>query len=801
MIKSYLKIAWRNLWNHKIFTLINIFGLSMGVAFTMLIGSYVWSELQVNRQLRNADNQYIILSKWKNPNMGPEFVSVAQLTRALKEEYPGLVVNYYNSTPAFTNISNGNKHFREGIEIGDSTLLNIYGFKLLYGDAKSALHDPFTVVITAETAEKYFGKTDVTGQFLTFEDFTGHKLNFMVTGVLDQLSENTITTADGYHEVNFFINASTAKYFQRDLDGWYNRSAVEHIELRKGAAPAAVERAIKDLLKRHSSDDINQNLTPHLMLLKQYYLQVNNGLIAKMIWTLSCIALFILLMAIVNFVNICIGRSSGRMKEIGVRKVLGGKRKQLIRQFLIESILIVSMATLSAMGIYFIASPYFGALLGKKIMGLFAFPAYFIIIPFAFALLTGLIAGIYPALVLSALKTIDSLKGKLTSISQNVMSRKILVAFQFITATVVFIGAIIISQQIDLFFNSDLGYNKDYVVYAQVPRDWSLKGEQKMEAITKQFAQMPQLRNVTLSWELPADIDWENGGAVYRKGASPLQATTSLHLSTDNQFAATYSIPVKAGSFFKPIVTENDSSQAVINETELKALGWRNLGDAVGQNIIFMGDLFTIAGVIADFHFGSMQEHIQPTIFTNVNYSTHYRYLSFKLNGGDMAAKLAMLQTKWNELMPGEPFAWSFMDDALKKVYSSEIQLKKAAYIAAALAIVIVLLGVLGLVSLSMQRRTREIGIRKVLGAPITGIISLFLKDFLSIVFVACLIACPLAYTLMNNWLNNYAYRIVISFFPFIISLIVLIIITTLLIVAQTTKAALANPVKSLRSE
>lgn len=802
MLKNYIKIAWRNLWRHGGFSLINIGGLSVGIVFTLLIGAYVWDELRVNRDLKNADDQYIILSKWKTPNMGLEFTSVAQLSKALREGSPSLVVNSYNSTPAFTIVSNGKSHFREGLQFGDSTMLNMFGFKLLHGDPQTVFRAPSSVLVSSRAAIKYFGKTAVIGQSLSFEDYKGHKKDFMITGVLAEQPENTVTKIELYHDVDFFFSSLDSKYLRRSAEGWNNTSVVGYVQLRKGANPAAVEPVMRDLLRKNASPDIYNNLVPYLMPLKKYHLQVNNGLVNKMIWTLSCIAFFVLAMAVINFVNIYIGRSASRMKEIGVRKVIGGMRKQLIYQFLTEAVFMAVLATALALIIYIVVSPYFGDLIGKRITGLFSFPVYFIIIPVLFSLLIGLLAGIYPALILSGLKSIDSLKGGSKTVEHSVLSRKVLVAFQFTTAAVVFISVIIISQQVNLFFKGDLGYNKDFVIYAQVPRDWSPKGVEKMEAIGRQFTRMPQVSNASLSWEIPANIDWEMQAAVYRQGDNPSQAVASKHLTDDNQFAQTYNIPVIAGTFFKPIITEDDSSQVVINETEAKALGWKNPQNAVGQNVTGMGDVFTITGVVSDFHFGSMQERIQPLIFTNVNYSKSYRYMSFKLRGGgDLIKSIGAVQAKWNELMPGEPFAWSFIDDALKKIYAGEIRLKQAATLAAVLAFVIVLLGLLGLVSLNIQKRTKEIGIRKVLGLPVAGIISLFLKEFLIIIAMACLAACPLAYIIMNRWLSDYAYRISISIFPFIISMGTITFITTILIIMQTARAASVNPVKSLRSE
>jgi len=801
MLKSYIKIAWRNLWKNKAFSIINIFGLSIGIAFSLLIGAYVWGELQVNRQLKDADNQYIILSKWKDPNMGFEIGSSAAMPKALVETYPGLVVNYFHDDLVTSNVSNGDKHFRENLQIGDSTMFKMYGFKLAYGNANTALNDPFSVVITTNMALKYFGKTDVVGQAINFESFSGDKHDFMVTGVLPPLPQNSVTELTKWRS-EFFFNVNSSKYFKRSLDGWDNTGLQCYVELKPGIIPQQVEAAMRSLLVKNASPQVAKNLIPYLVPLKDYNQEANGGVVKKMTYTLSCIALFILLMAIINFVNICIGRASGRMKEMGIRKVMGSLRKQLIWQFLAESTLIAMIATLVALGIYLLARPFFSNVLGKEISGLFSFPLYFIPLPFMVALLVGLLAGIYPALVLSALKAVDSLKGKLSSVKESVLFRKTLVAFQFTIAAIVFIGAIVISQQISLFFSKNLGYNKDYVIYSQVPRDWSPKGVQKMEAIRYQLSQMHQVGSITLSYVIP---DGANGGnyQVYRQGANPSQTIVAQGLTVDNQYASTYNIPLKAGQFFKPVFNLADSSDVVINETEAKALGFKNDDEAIGQKIMSPGYPVAsiIRGVTADFHFGSMQDKILPITFNNVNYSTYYRYFSIKLKPGDIQENLSALQKRWAELMPGAPFEYKFMDDALKQLYATELQLKKAAYIATVLALIIVLLGVLGLVSLSVQKRTKEIGIRKVLGSSVAGITSLFLKDFLGVIMIAGVIACPLAYLIMQKWLSGYAYRISISFSPFVFSIALLTIITAVLIMLQTIKAAFANPVKSLRSE
>ena len=804
MLKSYIKIAWRNLWKHKVFSLINILGLSIGIAFTLLIGAYVWGQLQVNHQLKNANNQYIILSKWKDPNLGNDITSIADLPKSLADNYPNLVANYYHFDGVSTNVSKGDMHYREAIQLGDSTLLKMYGFKLLDGDARTALNDPFAVVITQKMALKYFGKTEVAGQTLSFESMHGDHHDFMITGVLAPIGKNSVTDLIAGSGSEFFFPAAAAKYFNRTLTGWVNAGTVDYLELKAGVDPKTVDRAIASLMQKLEPDQvIRTSLTPYLVNLQDYSMTANGGLVKKMTRTLSGIAFFILLMAIINFVNICVGRASGRMREMGIRKVMGGLRKQLIGQFLAESTLMVAIATAIALIIYLIARPYFSDILGSDLAGLFNFPLYLPLVLVLFVLLIGMIAGIYPALVLSALKSVDSLKGKLSSVKESVAFRKTLVAFQFLTAGTVLIGAIIISKQVNLFFNGNLGYDKNYIVYAQVPRDWTPQGVNKIENIRQQLLQMPQVSNATLSYEIP---DGHNGGnyLVYPQ-SNKTHIISVTGMVTDGNYTAVYNIPLKAGTFLNRTYSPADSVQIAVNQSQAAALGWRNPADAVGQKVIIPAysntEPYTICGVTADFVFGSMRTQTGPVTFMNVYKTNLYRYFSIKLKPGNLQGSIAALQKKWGELLPGAPFEYHFMDDALGKLYSNEIHLKKAAYIATGLAMVIVLLGVLGLISLGIQKRTKEIGIRKVLGATVTSIVGMLSSDFLKLVAIAALIAFPIGWYAMNSWLQGFAYRTSINWWVFVIAGVLSVFITIATVSFRAIKAALMNPVNSLRSE
>jgi putative ABC transport system permease protein len=799
MLKHYLKIAWRNIVKTPFYSFINVFGLSIGMAFAFLIGAFLWSELQINKNLQNAGRQYIIQSKWKNPDMGLSFTTLGPLAKSLKEHYPDLVANYYRWDGVTSIVSRGENHFREGLQMGDSTFLSMYGFSLIEGNPATALRDPYSVVITAEKAIKYFRRTDVVGQTLTIESFSGTKHDFRITGVLNKPAENSVTYINDNNDNQIYIASRDSAFFGRSMENWTAIHIVNYIELQKGVDPKDLEKPIRHLVKMNAPERISANIQPYLVSLNDFYLNNNNGLVKKMLFTLSMIALFILIMTIINFINISIARSSARMKEIGLRKVLGGIKKQVVLQFLTESVILVLLATGFALFIYQLSRDYLTTVLGKQIPPLSAFPIYFIFIPLAAVFAVGALAGLYPALALSSLKAVDALKGKLKSIKENIALRKVLVAFQFGTATMAFIGVIIISQQVSLFFSKDLGYNKEFLLSAQVPRDWSLKGVAKMEMIRSEFALLPQVKSVTLSYEVP---NGNNGGPlmIYKAGQDSTSAIVSGNLIADKDYAATFGIPLAAGTFFDE---RNDSLQLVINETAVRALGWKDPAAAIGQQVRIPGFPFmlSIIGVTKDFHFESMQQPIRSFAFMNVNLSWNYRFLSFKINPGNIGQSIKALRAKWAGLMPGAPFEYTFMDENLQRLYKSEIRLKKASLVATSLAMVIVLLGVLGLISLSVQKRKKEIAIRKVIGSSTKGIMALFLKEFIPVIAIAGLIASPPAYLLMQRWLNDYAYRIHISAVPFIISIFALGILSVLLIGAQTLKASLANPMKALKSE
>ncbi|BAO76517.1 ABC transporter permease [Winogradskyella sp. PG-2] len=801
MLKNYFRIAWGSLKKKRLYTFINVVGLFTGISFTLLIAAFVWQQLQVNTNLKNSNSQYILTSQWKDPNMGVDFATLGRMAERLKDGYPHLIANYYRWDGITSIVSKGDKNFREGIQFGDESLLNMYGFSLLHGNVDTAFKDPFSVVITAERAIKYFGKTNVINETIAIQNFSGDNQQFKITGVLDKTSENTITKLTKQADNGFFIAKNSATYFDRaNLEAWNLPIFLAFLELQPNIFAHQLEEPLNRLIQQHTPETFRNNLKVVPVKLTNYYLNKNNASLKQMLLTLSLVGLFIIIMAMINFINIAISHSGSRLKEIGVRKVLGGQRKQLKFQFLTESFVLVSVSTVLACVLYPFLSQWFAQLVGKELIVLSQFPVYFLLLPLFFIVVISLLVGFYPAFVLSSFKSVDAIKGKLETGMRAVLLRKSLLGFQYVTALVVLIAALLVTQQLDNFFGKGLGYNKDYVVTASVPRDWTPEGVDKMLTIRNEFSKLPSVESVSLSYEIP---NGNNGFqvTVYRAGENPEQAFASQGFVSDDAYFKTYQIPLLAGRFLE--AGETNPQTVVINEKALITYGFKNAEKAIGQQLTIVGDTqpLIVQGVVADFHFESMQQHIKPQVFFSVNSSTNYRFLSFKLKSGDVNKSIAAIQQKWKSLMPSSSFEYKFMDDTLTDLYESEIQFKKATYTSALLSLIIALLGIFGMVSLSIHKRVKEVGIRKVLGASASRISFLFIKEFIVILGVSILVACPLAYLLMDSWLSNYTYRITIGFNPFLIGVLLIGSVTVLLILFQTLKVAITNPIKNLRTE
>ena len=805
MLQNYVKIAIRTLLQRRFYALVTLLGLTVGITFLLLIGNYLRGELAVNQTLRNASRQYLVQSRWKEKAMGMDITTLAPLGPTLKQLYPNLVANFYRFYGVTAIISNGENHFRENIQIGDSTLLAMFSFPLAFGDPKTALLEPNSIVITTATAQKFFGKTDILRQPLTIQTPAGGKQVFTVTGVLQNPPKNSVTALLSLPD-QVFISMRNLSYFtpEAGMRSWQNQYIPTYLELQPGVTANQLTQPIAHALATYAPPSFKQSLAVYLSPLKTYYLHAQNGLVEKMLLTLTIIAVFILLMAVVNFINITMGMSATRLCEIGVRKTLGSLKRQLMGQFLTEALVLTASATVLAMGCHELFRPLFANLLDRPMQPLWYWPPVTLVGLGGLVVLIGLLAGGYPAFVLSSLPSVESLKGKLGgSVQKGTGLRRFLIGFQFTVAICVFVGALVIGRQVSYFFDKNLGYQKEAVLsVASVPRDWSPVGVQRMEGVRQQLTRIPGVENVSFSFEIP-DGRSSGSGQIFRQGRDSSSAITATVMTTDEHFAQTYGLRMQEGQFFHASGEGYDSTRVVVNASAARALGWANPAKAIGQLVRFQSGSYScrVVGIVADFHFGSLHESIKPIIFVHVRANPIYRYFSFKLRPGNLPETVKAIGNEWARLFPDAPFEYSFMDATLQNLYKTEVQLQKASRLATTLALVIVLLGVLGLVSLNVTQRTKEIGIRKVLGATTSGIVALFLKEFVSILLVANVIAWPITYYFLSDWLTHFAYRTSLSWVPFVFVAVALTLLTGLVVSTQAIRAALMNPVKSLRSE
>jgi putative ABC transport system permease protein len=805
MLKHYLIIATRHLTRHKLFSAINIFGLSVGITFSMIIGIYVLEQENVNNNIRNISRQFVIKSKWKQQNMGYEITTLGPLAKTMRDEYPDMINDYYRFDPVTDVVSVGEKHFREDISIGDTTFISMYGFPLLHGNPEQAFVNDQSAVVTQDFAIKFFGKTDVIGEMITIQTpADGMKHDFIISAVLKKLPYNSISNfAVAKTEYQVYLPINNNQYFQGGDkgDNWANIFMVGLVELQKGVLPRDLEKPFAQVLAKYQPGFVKGNLKVELAPLKDYYLKYNNNAVQKMISALSLIALFILVLAIINFININIGTSSYRLKEIGLRKVFGSIKRQLIIQFIAESWLLTFIAAIISIVFYELLLPVFDQLLNTMLDPILQFDLIKITFLLLLVIMVGIISGIYPALILSSSNIVSAVKGKINPAKGGSILRKTLLVVQFSSAIIVFITSLNVSKQVAYFFDKDLGYDKEQVmVISSIPRQWDSAGVVKMENIKAQLLQMPEVKSVSLSDDIPDG----SGGFVDVYPQDGGNFANMLLSVADEDYAKVYGIHIKEGIF---LINENSQyvpGKVVLNETAVKALGWKNA--VVGKTIRLgaaNGQLLRVAGVVKDFHYESLRQAIQPLLIANLNetFTRSYRYFSIKLNTSAINKSINNIQDKWNELFPEAGFEYFFMDDRFQSLYSSELQLKKAAAIATSLNLAIVFLGIFGVVAFTISKREKEIAIRKVLGADMRNILLLFIKDYFTPILIANIIAWPLAFSITNKWLENYVYRIRQDVITYLFVCAFIFITAFILIFVQCHKVATDNPVKNLRAE
>jgi len=806
MLKNYIRIAWRQLTRHKMFSALNVFCLAIGISFCLLIGEYILHETSVNSDLKNIHQQYFLNSDWKIKNTGYVITTVGPLSKELKNKYPSLVANYYRYNPVTNVVSAGDKHFREDVAIGDTTFVSMYGVPVLYGDPKHAFINNSSAVISEEFALKLFGDRNAIGKTVTFTNTTGTMQDYKVSAVLKTKPYNSVDNLVDIKGYAMYIPFEGNDYYPRSganastgEENWSQASTVSYMELQPGVNPDRLIPVMKEMLKLNSPETISKNLVVKLKPLDNYYLSSNNGAVEKSLSILSLVALSILLLAVINFVNIMTGTSSYRIKEIGLRKVFGGRRKQLIFQYLTESIVLTLFAGILSVLLYGIFRPVFNEVLNTNLSPIDEFHIREFLFLTGLVFVTGSVAGIYPALILSGSEMVSSVKGKLSSVDKGVWMRKSLLVLQFTVAIGVFIFSMTISKQVKFFFDTDLGYNKEQLmVITAFPKQWDSVGVLKMESIRDNLMAVSAVKDATVSFEIPERTS-PNQLGVIPQGSKNNQPVSVQTISVDEKFAATFGMQLKEGRFFRDKIGGFVTGEAVINESALKSFGWTTV-EGKKFTIPNVGDV-SVVGVVKDFHLSSLHEMIEPLVFFHVKDGRAYRFLTVKLRPGNLSNSIEAVKAAWKKASPTAPFEYFFMDEKLQSMYQAELQLKKAAGIATGLMLLIVLLGIFGVLTLALTKRIKEIAVRKVLGAELHHIISLFLKQYAGLLLIANLIAWPLSYYYSNRWLEQFAYRIIQPASIYLIAGIFVTTVAFILILCQCLKVAVANPVVSLRSE
>ena len=805
MFKNYFKIAWRSLLKNKGFTAINIGGLALGLAATLLIMFYVVDELSYDRYNENAKRIFRVNEDLKlGDNKVQYAVAMPPLAQTLIKDFPD-VENAARIKKATIIIQKGSENLTEDHAIfADPSLLSVFTLPLIYGNKATALNEPNTVVISQSAANKYFNKFNVVGQSLILPGQSALK----ITGVIKDIPEQSHFKAD-------FIMAMSGWADSRS-DEWLRSDYNTYVLMRKGADYKKLEAQFPELIRHYSGSQILKAVGMNydqfeksgsyfrmsLMPLTDIHLHSNmtgelsaNGTV-QYIYIFSAIAIFILIIACVNFMNLSTARSSNRAREVGVRKVLGSTRNFLIGQFLTESVVVTFIAAIIAFCVAIIVLPAFNDIAAKNIV--INNLALVWVLPglLASVIVIGCLAGIYPAFFLSAFNPVDVLKGKLAKGFKGGNLRSALVVFQFAISIFLIVGTLVIYQQLKYIQNRDVGYNRDQVL---VIHDAFALGSQT-KTFKQEVKQLSGVKDITISGFLPTTGN--RGTAIFSKDATrdPKKSIFPQAWNVDEDYISTMGMKLVAGRDFSAQMG-TDSSALIINETAAKFLGFNN---AVGKTLYRnQGDdkaqkPYTIIGVVRDFNFESMRENISPVVMA-LDYDNGN--LGIRLKSANLPVLMDQIKSKWQAIAPSKQFNYSFMNADFEATYRAEQRVGRISIIFTSLAIIVACLGLFGLSAYAAEQRTKEIGIRKVLGASISSILSMLSLDFIKLVLIALLISTPFAWYIMHKWLQGFAYRADISWWIFGVSGMAAVLIAFATISFQSFKAATANLVKSLRSE
>jgi putative ABC transport system permease protein len=788
MLSNHFKVAWRQLVANKTTSTINILGLTVGLTCFILIALFVQYEMSYDRQHEKAGRIYRVGQiQQGNVFRGTDrFVKTPRvMAPALKADFPEVEAATTLQLEAMS-LEKGGKVFTEVGLFSDEHLFEVFTFPLIAGNGKSALETKNGILLTKTLANKYFGNENPVGKTL----FLQNKQALTVVGILEDLPKNQHFTFD------FVTSYKNLPYY--DDERWVSNNFLTYMALAEGTDPEVFEKKLTAFDKHIAvykglPFKVSFFLQPlqsiHLYSQANFELGINSDI--RYIWLFSAIAFIILLLACINYINLATAKSVQRNKEVGVRKALGAVKRHLVSQFLAESVLLTFISFASALALAAILLPSFNQLLDKGIVFDWTSSRWLVAGMLATGLLIGGLAGLYPAVLLSATSPIKAFRGFVNKPRGGTAFRNTLVVGQFTASIVLAIGSLVVYQQLQFIQSKNPGYNRDGIVY--IPFN-QLDISNKAATVRAELLKNPQVEAVSFSKYIPLDMFSE--GMINQWEGNETKENLSIYVNNvDYDFIDLFGMQLKEGRNFSPAFPTDSTAAYILNETAVKKLGWTT---AVGKQ--FQGG--QVIGVIKDFHFQSFGQSIKPlflSFFTNSN--QNITNLSIRVQAANMGQTLDFIQQEIKAILPHLPVECIFMEEDWYKLYESEQRLGQAFNLFTLLALFIACMGLFGLISHQVVNRTKEIGIRKVLGASVAGITGLLAKDFLKLVAIAIVVASPIAYYFMQKWLSDFAYRIEIQWWMFGAAGAMAVLIAFLTVGFQSVKAALANPVKSLRSE
>lgn len=794
MFRNYCKIALRNLWRHKAFSLINILGLAVGMTACFLIFLYVRFETSYDNFHTNADRIYRVVSDVKTPSETiSSYLTTAPVAINLKKDFPEIEEAVRLGTDGYL-IRKGDIKFQEqNAVLADSTFFKVFDFPLLYGDKNTALKEPMSIILSETIARKYFKEANPVGQQLLL---TGASINSTVTGIMKDIPENSQIKADIIVSVASYKNIYGAPTSDSE---WTNHGYITYLLLKPNTNYKALEAKFEAFQEFHNGKEAKRlQMQDYLALepLRDVYLRSTRGGFVtgniNNVYIFSVIALFILIIAAINFINLTTARGAERAKEVGVRKVVGAERFQLTWQFMGESLLISFIAFIISILLCYLLMPLFNQLAGKTIAdSIFNEPLNMLSL-FGLSVIIGFLAGFYPSLVLSSFQPIKVLKGRFSTSHRGMILRKGLVVFQFTISIALIAGTVVVYKQLNFMRAQPLGFSKEQTIIINTNYD------RMKDAFKQSLATIPGVLSTCYSSGYPGGGHNSAYSQVENKAGEMQKSNLDLHF-VDFNYINQYKMKLAAGRNFS-LSHPTDSTQAmVVNEATTRLLGYSSPQEAIGKNFKQWGRQGKIIGVVKDFHYESLHKNIKPLTMRIEPGS--YGFISIKVSSANLPQTIKAIGDKWKQTIPKRPFEYNFLDDLFSKKYDAEDKFGNLFTNFAILAIFISCLGLLGLASYSTIQRTKEIGVRKVLGASVPNIINLLSMDFIKLVGIAFVIAVPVSWLGMNKWLGDFAYRTQISWWIFALAGIMALLIAFAAISAQAIKAALMNPVKSLRSE